>query len=313
MIAILATRKDETLTLAAAIMRNLISEDHFFENLETSTELDYVLRAGEGVPEEGLEIKPHMHLEHEIMWFHKAQGSYSIGSEKFAIKDNTLIYISPLVLHDMALEFTCDHERFLFQYDRAVLNRLKYPIPTMNPHIGIITQPNELEAERLQFLFKWLAQVHETGHSTDDTNPVMILLLNTVFQCASRAQPISPEKDNLSLFEKIITFMGEMEKRTSLNISLNEAAAAVGLSSCHFSRTFKKIMQISFKEYLLRKKIARSVDMLRNTALSITDIAYQCEFTDAAYYCFQFKKLIGVTPKKFRNHSLTSVQLHKDR
>ncbi len=72
----------------------------------------------------------------------------------------------------------------------------------MNPHIGIITQPNELEAERLQFLFKWLAQVHETGHSTDDTNPVMILLLNTVFQCASSAQAISPEKDNLSLFGK---------------------------------------------------------------------------------------------------------------
>ncbi len=46
------------------------------------------------------------------MWFHKAQGSYSIGSEKFAIKDNTLIYVSPLVLHDMALEYTDDHERF---------------------------------------------------------------------------------------------------------------------------------------------------------------------------------------------------------
>lgn len=30
---------------------------------------DYLLRAGEGVPEKGVYIRPHVHLEHEIMWY----------------------------------------------------------------------------------------------------------------------------------------------------------------------------------------------------------------------------------------------------
>ncbi|MNE95491.1 HTH-type transcriptional activator RhaS [compost metagenome] len=68
-------------------------------------------------------------------------------------------------------------------------------------------------------------------------------------------------------------------------------------------------MQVSFKEYLIGKKIAQSTELLRNTELSITDIAYQCEFTDSAYYCFKFRSLMGVTPKTFRINSRSTKQL----
>lgn len=290
-------------------MLTMWNTDHFFEKIETTIGVDYMLRAREGVPEKGVYIRPHMHLEHEIMWFHKAEGSYSIGSEKFRLKNNTLIYVSPLVLHDMELSFTGDHERFLLQYDNAVLSRLKYPFPAMKPHAGIITQLNEQDAARLQFLFRWFTEIHETPHSAHEINPLMILLLNTVFHHATQAEQISPESEGNSSFENIINFIIDMETRTSFNITLNEAAEFVGLSSSHFSRTFKKIMQVSFKEYLVRKKIAQSADLLTNTELNVTDIAYQCEFTDSAYYCFQFKKIVGVTPKKFRTNSRSTKQL----
>jgi hypothetical protein len=260
--------------------------DHFVEKIETTIGVDYVLRARESVPEKGGYIRPHMHLEHEIMWFHKVEGNYSIGSEKFNLKNNTLIYVSPLVLHDMELTFTGDHERFLLQYDNAVLSRLKYPFPAMEPHTGIVTQLNEQDAERLQFLFRWFTEIHETLHSAHEINPLMILLLNTVFHHVMQAEHISPESEGGSSFENIINFIIDME-----------------------TRTFRKIMQISFKEYLIRKKIALSADLLINTELNVTDIAYQCEFTDSAYYCFQFKKIVGVTPKKFRVNSRSTKQL----
>lgn len=290
-------------------MLTMWNTDHFFEKIETTIGVDYMLRAREGVPVKGVYIRPHMHLEHEIMWFHKAEGSYSIGSEKFNLKNNTLIYVSPLVLHDMELAFTADHERFLLQYDNAVLSRLKYPFPAMKPHTGIVTQLNEQDAERLQFLFKWFTEIDEMANSVHEINPLMILLLNTVFHHAAQAEQISPEGEGNSAFENIINFIIDMETRTSFNITLNEAAEFVGLSASHFSRTFKKIMQVSFKEYLVRKKIARSAGLLINTELNVTDIAYQCEFTDSAYYCFQFKKIVGVTPKIFRKNSRTTKQL----
>ncbi|MGL4429724.1 MAG: helix-turn-helix transcriptional regulator [Silvania sp.] len=290
-------------------MLTVWNADHFFEKIETTLGVDYLLRAREGVPEKGVYIRPHMHFQYEIMWFHKAEGSYSIGSEKFSLKNNTLIYVSPMVLHDMELTFTEDHERFLLQYDSAVLSRLKYPFPTPKPHAGIVTQLSEEEAEKLQFLFKWFMEAHETSSTTCDLNPLMILLLNTVFYHASRAENIYTETKDNTAFENIINYVIELENRTSFHITLNEAAESVGLSASHFSRTFRKVMQISFKEYLVRKKIALSAELLTNTDASVTDIAYQCEFTDSAYYCYQFKKIVGVTPKKFRTTSRTTRQL----
>lgn len=283
--------------------------DYFFEKLETQTGLDFILRAREGVPEKGMYIKPHVHLEHEIMWFYKASGSYSIGREKFKIQDNTLIYVSPLTLHDMELAFTDDHERFILQYDHTVLSHLKYPMPAMEPHTGVVAWLEGKDADRLHFLFRWFADVNEAEHTENEIKPLMILLLNTVLQHATLSEKVSSETDRQSIFGIIINFIIEMEKRTSFNISLNDAADSVGLSPGHFSRVFKKVMQVSFKEYLLRKKISMSIQLLRNTELSITEIAYKCEFTDTAYYCYQFRRFIGVTPKKFRDGSLTSEQL----
>lgn len=283
--------------------------DYFFEKLETKAGLNYILRGQEKVPEGGMYIKPHMHLEHEIMWFYKASGSFSIGREKYTLKNNTFVYVSPLTLHDMELDYTSDHERFILQYDHTALSNLSYPVPALGPHTGVISCLEKKEAERLQFVFKWFSEINEVTHSEKDVKPLMILLLNTVLQHAISAKKIIPDTDHQSIFAVIMAFVIRMETQTSFNISLNEAAESVGLSPSHFSRTFKKIMQVSFKDYLLRKKIARSIQLLRNTELSITDIAYKCEFTDAAYYCFQFRRIIGVTPKKFRNSNLTSEQL----
>jgi AraC-like DNA-binding protein len=287
----------------------MLTADHFFERIETSIGVDYMLRAREGVPPQGVYIRPHVHLEHEIMWFRRAEGFFSIGSEKFRIKDNTLVFVSSMMLHDMELSCSGDHERFLLQYDTAVLNRLKYPFPVSSPHAGFIMQLAPQQAERVQFLFTWLTELHEDPDSLNQVDPLLVLLLNTVLTHGESADKVVISEENNSTFDNIIGFVVQIEKTKKFSTSLNEAAEYCQLSTSHFSRSFKKIMQISFKEYLVRKKIAQSAELLRNTDLSITDIAYQCEFTDSAYYCFKFRALMGVTPKKFRSHSRSTKQL----
>lgn len=283
--------------------------DHFFERIETTLGVDYMLRAREGVPDKGVYIRPHVHLEHEIMWFRKAEGFYSIGSEKFPIKNNTLAFVTSMGLHDMELVYTRDHERFLLQYDTAVLNRLKYPFPVASPHAGFIMQLTDQEADRVQFLFKWFTELHDAPHAFNEIAPLFTLLLNTVFTHAEHAEKVFITDEKNNTFDNIISLVVQIEKGKSFTITLNEAAQHCGLSPSHFSRTFKKIMHISFKEYLVRKKISQSAEMLRNTNMSITEIAYQCEFTDSAYFCFKFKEVMAVTPRQFRTNTRSTKQL----
>lgn len=287
----------------------MFNTDHFFEKIETTLGVDYMLRAKEGVPEQGVYIRPHVHLEHEVMWFRRAEGFFSIGNEKLKLRDNTLVFVGSMILHDMELAFTDDHERFLLQYDNAVINRLKCPLPFASQHAGFLVVLNERDAARMQFLFSWLTELHEQPHDDREANPLLSLLLHTVYGHAAQAITVTVSEQKNGTFDSIIDVVVQIERERCFSITLHEAAARCGLSASHFSRTFKKIMQVSFKDYLVRKKIAASAELLRNTELSITDIAYQCEFTDSAYYCFKFRALMGVTPKTFRSYSRSTRQL----
>lgn len=285
------------------------NSDHYFERIETMAGTDYLLRAGEGVPEKGVYIRPHVHLEHEIMWFRRASGYFCIGNEKFPVTDGTLVFVSSMTLHDMELAYTSDHERYLLQYNDAAIYRLKFPLLTCKQNTGFIMQPDASAVARIQFLFEWLTEQHQQLCTQNEIDPVMLLLLNTVLSQARFTETLSVRREQHNTFSNIIDFVVQIERDRDFTLSLTQAAERCRLSPAHFSRTFKKIMHVSFKDYLVRKMVARAAELLRNTRLSVTEIAHQCEFTDSAYFCFRFRKTMGVTPGAFRAASRSTKQL----
>jgi AraC-like DNA-binding protein len=73
------------------------------------------------------------------------------------------------------------------------------------------------------------------------------------------------------------------------------------ISPEHFSRIFKRETGFNFSEYLNLLRLKRAETLLRqlNTA-PITQIAQSCGFNDSNYFSVQFKKLYGISPKKFQ-------------
>lgn len=65
-------------------------------------------------------------------------------------------------------------------------------------------------------------------------------------------------------------------------------------------RFFKKHMNESLFDYLLRYRVEQSIPYLRDEEYSITDAAFNSGFTDAGYYSRVFRKYTGVAPRKFR-------------
>ena len=65
---------------------------------------------------------------------------------------------------------------------------------------------------------------------------------------------------------------------------------------------FKKAYNITPHQYILRKKIIVSCDMLLNQNLSIAKIAETLKFTDEYAFSHAFKKQLGITPSKYRKN-----------
>jgi len=92
-------------------------------------------------------------------------------------------------------------------------------------------------------------------------------------------------------------------------LSLLQAAMRYKLSKSHFSRVFKDVMNMKYTDYLLNRKITHALYLLTRTDLNITKIAYACDFTDSAYFCYRFRHAVGVPPRTYRQHGKTTQQL----
>ena len=85
------------------------------------------------------------------------------------------------------------------------------------------------------------------------------------------------------------------------NITLNDLAESVGISSGYLSSLFPQILQCGFVDYLNKVRIERACCYLEQNYFKNYEIAYRVGFRDEKYFSKVFKKLKGVTPKEYRS------------
>jgi AraC-like DNA-binding protein len=82
--------------------------------------------------------------------------------------------------------------------------------------------------------------------------------------------------------------------------SLNELSKELDIHPVHLSRDFSKYFYCSLGDYIRKIKIEKSLSLFDNKNLSLTDIAYQCGFSDQSHFTRCFKALNGLTPLVYR-------------
>lgn len=89
-----------------------------------------------------------------------------------------------------------------------------------------------------------------------------------------------------------------------LAICVNDLARILGISYEHFIRLFKKEVGITPIEYINRARITVAMKYLKETSLTIREIMEKVGFKTEQNFFRQFKKISGLTPKKFRYSAL---------
>ncbi|MCD6121393.1 MAG: helix-turn-helix domain-containing protein [Spirochaetales bacterium] len=102
--------------------------------------------------------------------------------------------------------------------------------------------------------------------------------------------------------ERIINRAKEyIEKNYSEHLTVEDIARTVFISPSYFKHLFKKISGYSFKDYLSRIRLDKAKELLLNSDMSITNIAYEVGYQDSNYFSTLFKKAEGVTPSEYRS------------
>lgn len=107
------------------------------------------------------------------------------------------------------------------------------------------------------------------------------------------------KKGGLSPFD--MKQVDEMIDASALRpMRIGDMARAIGISHFHFDRAFKQTTGKTPRDYIAKRKIDRSLDLLRTTNQSLTDIALECGFSSSSHFSVAFKRAFGVGPAEFR-------------
>lgn len=98
---------------------------------------------------------------------------------------------------------------------------------------------------------------------------------------------------------KMMEIMDHIDANITSGISLQAVAQKFGYTESALSRHFSSVNGISFKQYVVEKKIQRAVHLLQNTDQKMIDIALDCGFDSVSGFYSAFRKKTGTTPSKF--------------
>lgn len=99
---------------------------------------------------------------------------------------------------------------------------------------------------------------------------------------------------------RLKTILGFIHENYDKKITLTDIADSVHICKSECCRFFKKHMNESLFEYLLRYRIEQSILYLQNPEYNITDAAFNCGFADAGYYSRIFRKYTGYCPRDYK-------------
>lgn len=127
-------------------------------------------------------------------------------------------------------------------------------------------------------------KVREASGSGGNIDAYMLELLERALALRDREN----ENQGKHVLKKGLKYIEENFSGESF--SLNSVAGAIGVSSNYFSSIFSQEMQITFIEYVTKKRMEKAKKLLSQTQLHSSEIAGEVGYKDPHYFSFVFKK-----------------------
>ena len=205
-------------------------------------------------------------------------------------------------------------------------------IPSNVTHSARLTDDNYVKKSWIHFTMKQGSADFFSAY----TSPVKISLpsktqalkvIDFVIKCGALEEPQRTLKTSIGIFELVSLFFDhvlpvkETENKDSISqaikyidcnfieqISLDFLAKKFCCSPNHFIKIFKEKTGYTPIKYILIKRIELAKSLLETTNLPINTIMEKVGFFDASYFSKTFKKIVGYSPKGFRDNAIQIIK-----
>ena len=91
-----------------------------------------------------------------------------------------------------------------------------------------------------------------------------------------------------------------MDRAYAEPLDVRTVAGVALVSPAHFSRSFRAVFGETPHRYLQRRRVERSMFLLRETECSVTNICFDVGFMSLGTFSRTFREIVGETPSDYR-------------
>ena len=95
-------------------------------------------------------------------------------------------------------------------------------------------------------------------------------------------------------------FQETIQKNLYKNLTIDELAFLAGMSLSSFKRKFSTVYSDTPNKYITSKRLEKAKNLLTTSDLNISEIAYDCGFSDISYFSKTFKKHYNTSPSEIK-------------
>jgi YesN/AraC family two-component response regulator len=252
----------------------------------------------------------HYHRGIEIIFVHRGKGHILLNRKLYSLEAGCIVCIQPFQLHRLHFEVSeqSPYERTVLTLEptafaplikgfptvlryfehiwKAELSNQVFQLDSDAAYISAVCErfnrkmPDRLDKEYLEeasmlilHVFDYLKSLNEGGH----------------FQRIPRTEGHA---------EKIMQWV---EEHYRVPFDLAELAGELHLSRHHVSHLFRNETGSSITDYVIARRIRQACWLLKTESTAVEQIGSLVGIPNFSYFCRLFKKIVGLTPKQYRD------------
>ncbi len=144
-------------------------------------------------------------------------------------------------------------------------------------------------------LYSWAKHLQGKRHTENATEQVLLHVFNKYIRKKGRSQKRIP------LWASHLKEIIQDQIDTNITLSLKEVSKDLDIHPAYLSRSFSKYFDnLSFGDYIRKLRIERSIELLKTSEYSLSEIAYLTGFSDQSHFTRIFKKQTGMLPTVYK-------------
>lgn len=245
---------------------------------------------------ERIKAGAHWHAEIEVLWCIDGKLTVGISGKQYELLCGDVAFVSNTSEHYLNAEFgrclVIEFGYLLMGSEFAEMSRKRFSVPVMH-----ISEENPIHSVFTRLL-------NEDPYTAEDR----WMITGLIFELAAHIRRIIPmydetdgeRKKRIANIEKLHAALDLINKKYSTQLTVADAALAVGYEKSSFCRLFKQTTGYGFLEYLNRYRVSIAETLLKENELSIQSVAALTGFPVPKTFCRVFKQYTDQTPTEYR-------------